>query len=154
MRLDRKLLREVLKGGRIGHLPADELEVIAAVRAQLQAVAVFVHPEVGGGVVVAGNDLHTENVGNEVVSRLGITDGDADVAELGDAGHACRSFRPRSLFWISWSPPIIHLTIISRSFDLFKEYMRACSLGRRASRRARPHLRIRGDFGHSGRESV
>src|SRR6266849_333166 len=33
-----QLLGDALEGGRIGHLPADELEVVAAVRTQLHTV--------------------------------------------------------------------------------------------------------------------
>ncbi len=94
-----KLLGDALEGGGIGHLPADELEVVAAVRAQLQTVMVLVHAEIGGGLVVAGNDLHAEDIGSEVVPRLRVAGADAEVTELGDAGHGVAPFSDNNLLW-------------------------------------------------------
>src|SRR5439155_19485681 len=82
-----ELLGDTLEGGGIGRLPADELEVVAAVGAQLQAMVVLVHAEIGGGLVVAGDDLHAEDIGGEILPRLVVAGADPDVAELGDAGH-------------------------------------------------------------------
>src|SRR5262249_58939975 len=71
----------------VGDLPADELQVVATARAQLESVVVLVHAEVGRGPVVAGNDLHAEDTRGEVLPRLRVAGPDAHVSKLRNAGH-------------------------------------------------------------------
>jgi hypothetical protein len=62
------------------------------VRAQLQTVVVLVHPKTEGGLVVAANDLHVENIGSEAVPRLRVAGADAEVTELGNTRHGTAPF--------------------------------------------------------------
>jgi hypothetical protein len=76
-----------VEGRAVGNLPAGELDIVAVARAQLESVMVLVHPEIGRGAVVAGNDLHAEDVRGQVLPRLRVAGPDAHVSELGNTGH-------------------------------------------------------------------
>jgi hypothetical protein len=98
-----QLLDNAPESSKIWHLPANKPEVVAAVRAQLHTVVILVHAEIGNSFVVAGNDLHTENNGSEVVPCLRAADVEAKVTELRDTGHDVDSFRGYEKSFYAWT---------------------------------------------------
>jgi len=80
-------LRDRVQRGCVGHLPADDLEIIGPVVAELDAVGVLVHPKVRRGVGVARHELHAEHAGGEPAPGREVADPENEVAELIHARH-------------------------------------------------------------------
>jgi hypothetical protein len=72
---------------RVGHLPADDLEIVGPALAELDAVGVLVHSQVGRRRGVAWHELHAEHAGGEPAPSGKIADAENEIAELIHAGH-------------------------------------------------------------------
>jgi hypothetical protein len=89
-----------VKRRRIWHLPADDLQVVGPVVAELDAVGVLIHSQVGRRPAVAWYDLHAEHAGGEPPPGSEVADTEDEITELVHAGHGV--FPPlvaRALRW-------------------------------------------------------
>src|SRR5262249_26332940 len=80
-------LRNCVQRRSIGHLPADDFEIIYCILAELDAMGVLVHSQVGRRVAIPGHELHAEHAGGEPAPTGKVADPENEIAELIHAGH-------------------------------------------------------------------
>jgi hypothetical protein len=76
-----------VKRRRVGHLPADDLEIVAPPVAEFDPVVMLVHPEIRRRPAVARHELQSEHARRKPAPAFEVADADDEIAELIHAAH-------------------------------------------------------------------